>query len=138
MSSERQEAGRIVLERVHPAVHTASRPAAAPDAPEPARSHAPEGRAMTLSDFLPVLAVGAMALASGDVGVSLLAGGAVLGAVVVHRLATVGRFGFGDGFLAFRSDAGWPRGVQEDDDFHWTWSPGDEQRPAPARRPAVR
>jgi hypothetical protein len=32
-------------------------------------------------------------------------------------------FGFGDGFLPFRAQDGWPRGVQEEDDVHWDWSP---------------
>ena len=29
---------------------------------------------------------------------------------------------FGEGFLAFRGELGWPHGVQEDDDMHWQWS----------------
>ena len=40
---------------------------------------------------------------------------------------------FGDGFVGFRG-AGWPRGVQEDDDARWTWP-----RPEPAAdRPWLR
>jgi hypothetical protein len=31
--------------------------------------------------------------------------------------------GFGDGFLPYRPDDGWPRGVQEDDDVRWSWAP---------------
>jgi hypothetical protein len=31
------------------------------------------------------------------------------------------RFGFADGFVGYRRDLGWPRGVQEDDDVHWDW-----------------
>jgi hypothetical protein len=29
---------------------------------------------------------------------------------------------FATGFLGPRTDLGWPSGVQEDDDHHWTWS----------------
>lgn len=29
---------------------------------------------------------------------------------------------FADGFLGFRSEAAWPKGVREDDDVHWNWS----------------
>ena len=29
------------------------------------------------------------------------------------------------GFLPYRSDEGWPQGVQEDDDVHWNWSSGN-------------
>jgi hypothetical protein len=32
-------------------------------------------------------------------------------------------FSFGEGFIGYRSDMGWPHGVQEDDDFHWDWRP---------------
>ena len=30
--------------------------------------------------------------------------------------------GFADGFLPYRADDGWPRGVQEDDDLRWHWT----------------
>ena len=29
---------------------------------------------------------------------------------------------FADGFIGFRSDTAWPRGVQEDDEVRWNWS----------------
>ncbi len=32
-------------------------------------------------------------------------------------------FSFGEGFLPYRSQAGWPLGVQEDDDVRWNWTP---------------
>ena len=31
-------------------------------------------------------------------------------------------FSFAAGFIGYRSDLGWPHGVQEDDDVHWNWS----------------
>ena len=93
---------------------------------------------LSLRDLVPVIAVIAVVLLSGDLVVSLLAGMAALGAVVLHRIAISGRFGFGDGFVAFRPDTGWPHGVQEDDDFHWSWTRPDDARPAPAHRSAAR
>ena len=30
-------------------------------------------------------------------------------------------FSFGQGFIGYRADLGWPQGVQEDDDFRWNW-----------------
>jgi len=53
-----------------------------------------------------------------------------------RRVAHV-TFSFGDGFLPFRSDNGWPRGVQEDDDVHWNWSPGRLAGPIPPGRGAA-
>jgi hypothetical protein len=32
-------------------------------------------------------------------------------------------FTLGDGFLPYRPDTGWPRGVREDDDVRWSWAP---------------
>jgi hypothetical protein len=37
----------------------------------------------------------------------------------IHR--RVG-FSFGEGFIGYRSDDAWPRGIQEDDDVHWQWT----------------
>ena len=41
-------------------------------------------------------------------------------------------FSFGEGFLGYRSDQGWPQGVQEDDDVKWSWGPS---RAGSAARP---
>jgi len=40
----------------------------------------------------------------------------------IDRLVGRATFSFGDGFLPFRSQPGWPQGVQEDDDVRWDWS----------------
>jgi hypothetical protein len=32
-------------------------------------------------------------------------------------------FSFGEGFVGYRGDQGWPQGVQEDDDVRWSWHP---------------
>ncbi len=52
-------------------------------------------------------------------------GGAVIAAAAreLRRRADRMTFSFGEGFLPYRSQAGWPRGVQEDDDVRWNWSP---------------
>jgi hypothetical protein len=41
---------------------------------------------------------------------------------VLDRLIDRVSFSLGDGFLPYRSETGWPQGVQEDDDVHWNWS----------------
>ena len=59
---------------------------------------------------------------------------ALLGAVLavlgreIHRLAARADFTFGEGFLPYRADeTNWPRGVQEEDEVRWHWSPSDGQ-----------
>ena len=54
----------------------------------------------------------------------VLLGCAALGASL-RRIGPRVRYGFGDGFLPFRREMPWPRGVQEDDDFRWAWLPAD-------------
>ena len=46
-------------------------------------------------------------------------------AIVVHELRvriSGSTVSFGDGFLPYRAQDGWPHGVQEDDDVRWRWS----------------
>ena len=38
------------------------------------------------------------------------------------RVGKRAQFTFGEGFLPFRADLGWPHGVQEDDDMRWQWT----------------
>ncbi|MEX1169417.1 MAG: hypothetical protein WEE50_04670 [Chloroflexota bacterium] len=40
----------------------------------------------------------------------------------IDRVVGRATFSFGDGFLPFRSQPGWPQGVQEEDDVRWDWS----------------
>jgi hypothetical protein len=41
-------------------------------------------------------------------------------------------FSFGEGFIGYRGDQGWPQGVQEDDDVRWSWrSPSNAGQPQP-------
>ncbi len=73
-------------------------------------------------------------LATRDAPLALVGGGALFTARALRAMAAGVRFGFGDGFLGFRSEAGWPRGVQEDDDFRWSWSAGRDTEEQPANR----
>ena len=57
----------------------------------------------------------------------MIVGVVALGARAMRRAS----FGFGDGFLPYRAQDGWPHGVQEEDDVHWNWSAAqDGHRPA--------
>jgi len=44
---------------------------------------------------------------------------ASLAIAIFRRSQAAERYGFGDGFLPFKRDLPWPRGVQEDDDVHF-------------------
>ncbi len=121
----------VELERVHGRVRAiGGTPVAAADDAVPALVAGEKmatRHALGLSDVAPVATVGMVAIGSGELVAAVMSGIAVLGALVLRRLTLVERFGFGDGFTPFRSELGWPRGVQEDDDFHWSW-PGTPSR----------
>jgi len=60
---------------------------------------------------------------------------AVLGALAAVARELDARFrranvSFAQGFLPFRDRSAWPRGVQEEDEVHWNWSPRVRNRPA--------
>jgi hypothetical protein len=64
-----------------------------------------------------------VSLVAVDVRVGLAWGGfTCLIAALLHIDRRI-PFSFGQGFLGYRSDLGWPQGVQEDDDFRWNWKP---------------
>src|SRR5690242_7606046 len=74
-----------------------------------------------------VLGIGA-AVAAGDPRIGIVAAVPI---VLVGLASSIDRhvpFSFGEGFIGYRSHMEWPRGVQEDDDVHWSWRPA--QRPA--------
>ena len=58
----------------------------------------------------------------GNLGWGMLGGVALIAGAELRRLSQRVSFSFGEGFLPYRSDLGWPRGVQEDDDVHWAWA----------------
>ena len=60
-------------------------------------------------------------LASGDVRIGITC---VLAVGLFAWLRSVDPpFSFGEGFVGYRPDPAWPRGVQEDDDVRWDWRP---------------
>jgi hypothetical protein len=59
----------------------------------------------------------AISLVTGDVIVGATCGACLTAIAVIRRVP----FSFGQGFVGYRSDMGWPQGIQEDDDFHWQW-----------------
>lgn len=61
------------------------------------------------------------AAATGDPRVGLALAGIVGLAVVIRSADRRLPFSFGEGFVGYRTNLGWPRGVQEDDDVHWSW-----------------
>jgi hypothetical protein len=70
------------------------------------------------SDFeLAIFVAAAIILAAGDIGLGVICGAFLVAAAAFRRLP----FSFGEGFIGYRPDMGWPQGVQEDDDFHWSW-----------------
>lgn len=125
------EAARPVsVERVRAAVH----PAATLDARDLGRArpdrHPAHGRTGHVIDgrALAPLIVVAFAFVAWNTSTGWLILGAVAaGVAALNRAGARARFGFGDGFLPFRADPRWPSGVQEDDDFQWSWPSGDER-----------
>ena len=59
--------------------------------------------------------------ATADAGVAILATALGFAVIGLHRIDRHLPFSFGQGFVGYRADMGWPRGVQEDDDVHWNW-----------------
>jgi hypothetical protein len=89
-------------------------------------------RELAIAVFIAV----ASSFVAADVRVSIVAGAIAFVAVAVRRLDRRISFSFGEGFIGYRADLGWPHGVQEDDDVRWDWrggaalttSPGTSQR----------
>jgi hypothetical protein len=69
----------------------------------------------------------------------LLVGAMAVGLIALDVVSRRQGFEFAHGFLGYRGLQPWPRGVQEDDDFHWRWTPiGDSSHqasPDPTARP---
>jgi hypothetical protein len=126
---------RVATERVVPAVsspmlHAGSYQAGpAPDPepiePGPAEDTPPLDGSVSAPGFTPrrsdvelagVVAM-AISLVAGDLAVGLTCGACLAAVAVFRRLP----YSFGEGFVGYRPDLGWPHGIQEDDDFHWNW-----------------
>ena len=75
------------------------------------------------------------ALVWGDPRIGVVVVGVVVFARLLHAADRLVPFSFGEGFVGYRGDPAWPRGVQEDDDVHWTWRPSGPVGAAPPARP---
>jgi hypothetical protein len=60
-------------------------------------------------------------LLASDLRLGLASGGLTCLVAALRRIDRRISFSFGQGFLGYRADLGWPQGVQEDDDFRWNW-----------------
>jgi hypothetical protein len=84
--------------------------------------------------YLVVAAAASLAagFVAGDARVALASGLLVCACWVLWKMGRWIPFSFGEGFVGYRSDLGWPPGVQEEDDVHWDWrSPAASSWPAP-------
>lgn len=71
-----------------------------------------------------MVAAVALTVVTQDVRWGVVGGAALVAGIALRRAAGRVSFSFGEGFLPYRSDLGWPSGVQEDDDVHWAWADG--------------
>ena len=80
------------------------------------------GRVQLELELAIAVAVAVMSfLVAADVRVAMAVGGLGIAAVAIRRIDRRVPFSFGEGFVGYRADLGWPRGVQEDDDVRWNW-----------------
>src|SRR4051795_2981700 len=82
-------------------------------------------------------AAAATLILSGDIRAAVGGGLAVVIFVATWILGGRVTFSFGQGVVGYRSDLGWPTGVQEDDDFRWNWRPGDADSDEDPEKPAA-
>ena len=99
-------------------------------------SDLPPVAALRVGLELDLAVVAALAVAAsffaGDARVAVVAGSLGFLAVGYRRIDRRVPFSFGEGFLGYRADLGWPRGVQEDDDVHWNWNGATRRRDSAA------
>jgi hypothetical protein len=70
-----------------------------------------------------VLAIAAAAsFVAADARVAIVIGSLGFAAVGIRRIDRSVPFSFGEGFVGYRADVGWPHGIQEDDDVRWNWA----------------
>ena len=79
----------------------------------------------TLGRGLAVAATGAVAVLifSGDIRAAVGGGLAIVIFIATWILGGRVTFSIGQGVVGYRSDMGWPHGIQEDDDLRWDWRP---------------
>ena len=75
----------------------------------------------------------ASSFVAADVRVAIVVGSLAFVAVGIRRIDRRISFSFGEGFIGYRADLGWPHGVQEDDDVRWNWRGSTALTGAPAK-----
>lgn len=70
----------------------------------------------------------AFSIAKGELRDVLAVGALVVGFAWLWTFDRHVSFSFGEGFLGYRAQMEWPRGVQEDDDVRWDWHSGIADR----------
>ena len=63
----------------------------------------------------------AASFVAADVRVAIAIGSLGVVAIGIRWIDRHVSFSFGEGFVGYRADLGWPRGIQEDDDVRWNW-----------------
>lgn len=81
-----------------------------------------------------VAAAAVVWLLSGDAGYAFWSAFVAAFVVASQVIDWPSSFSFGQGFVGYRPDMGWPQGVQEDDDVHWNWRPHTAGGPGPRSR----
>jgi hypothetical protein len=99
-------------------VAEAAPPAVVVDVAHDATPELPRRSAYLVAGFM----VATATVAQVDVRLGLTFGATVCAGVGVRWIDRHVTFSFGQGFVGYRGDAGWPHGVQEDDDVHWNWN----------------
>jgi hypothetical protein len=74
----------------------------------------------------------AASFVAADVRGVIVVGSLGLMAVGIRRIDRRVPFSFGEGFVGYRADLGWPHGVQEDDDIRWNWRASTDGPGSPA------
>lgn len=96
----------------------AAPPAVVVDVAHDATPELPRRSAYLLAGFM----VATATVAQIDVRLGLTFGAMACACAGVRWIDRHITFTFGEGFVGYRGDPGWPRGVQEDDDIHWNWN----------------
>ena len=96
----------------------AAPPAVVVDVAHDATPELPRRSAYLLAGFMVATAI----VAQVDVRLGLIVGATVCAGAGVRWIDRHVTFSFGQGFVGYRGDTGWPHGVQEDDDVHWNWN----------------
>lgn len=94
-----------------------------------ARAHSDELETMPITELIrefwptvsPVVVVGGAFLLLANDQWATFAAGTTAVAIAMRAVARRITFTFADGFLAFRKDESWPRGVQEEYDVRYAW-----------------